>query len=270
MSYKLLHPLESGPDVSVYLVQDSWKSGSSRVLTLLSVDLSHESQRLEFEMLLTWRQSLDHPLLVPVHDLAFRGRRVGFISDFVDGCDLSKKVKTLGSWKERRFLALQLAELLAYLHRKRFLCGVLKPAQLFVLSEDRLMANLLVPEGKYRGETGNRDWIRYAAPEFLTNGSVNHQTDLYALGMVFYHLFTGHEPYSEQDPNSLRLKQLVASPLRPRKLNPDIPSDIEQLIQDLIQKNPRVRPSCAEYVAAVLKKSCGSRLSVMPRFRSVA
>jgi len=33
VSYKLLHPLESGPDVSVYLVQDSWKSGISRVLT---------------------------------------------------------------------------------------------------------------------------------------------------------------------------------------------------------------------------------------------
>ncbi|MCZ6484340.1 MAG: AAA family ATPase, partial [Acidobacteria bacterium] len=269
MSYKLLHPLESGPDVRVYLVQDSLNSGISRVLTLFPVDLSNECQRLEFEMLLSWRQSLDHPLLVPVHDLAFRGRRVGFISDFVEGSDLSKKVKTLGSWKERRILALQLSELLAYLHRKRFLCGVLKPTQLFVLSENRLMANFLVPQGKYRGETGNRDWIRYAAPEFLTTGNVNHQTDLYALGMVFYHLFTGHEPYSEQDPNSLKLKQLVASPMRPRKLNPDIPSDIEQLIQDLIQKDPRVRPSSAEYVAAVLKKNCGPRFNVLPRFRSV-
>lgn len=188
----------------------------------------------------------------------------------MEGCDLSKKVKTVGSWKERRILALQLSELLAYLHRKGFLCGVLKPTQLFVLSENRLMANFLVPQGKYRSETGNRDWIRYAAPEFLTTGNVNHQTDLYALGMVFYHLFTGHEPYSEQDPNSLKLKQLVASPMRPRKLNPDIPSDIEQLIQDLIQKDPRVRPSSAEYVAAVLKKNCGSRFIVLPRFRSVA
>ena len=61
----------------------------------------------------------------------------------------------------------------------------------------------------------------------------------------------------------------MASPLRPRKLNPDIPSDIEQLIQDLIQKDPRVRPSSAEYVAAVLKKDRGSRFNVLPRFRSV-
>lgn len=53
MSYKLLHPLESGPDVRVYLVQDRWKSGIFRVLTLFPVDLSNECQRLEFEMLLS-------------------------------------------------------------------------------------------------------------------------------------------------------------------------------------------------------------------------
>ena len=269
MAYKLLHPLESGPDVSVYLVEDRWKSGLSRVLTLLSVDLSNESQRLEFEMLFTWRKSLDHPFLVPVHDLAFRGKRVGFISEVVEGCDFSRIINTLGSWNERRILALQLAELLAYLHRKRFLCGFFKPTQLFVLAENRLMANFLVPEGKYRGQTGNRDWIRYAAPEFLGTGRVSHQTDLYALGMVFYYLFTGQEPYIEQDPNSLKRKQLVASPVRPRKVNPDVPTDIEQLILDLIQKDPRVRPSSAEYVAAALSQSCGSGLNVRPRFRSL-
>jgi len=73
VSYKVLHPLESGPNVSVYLVTDRRKSGVSRVLTLLPVDLSQESQRLEFEALFTWRKSLDHPLLVPVYDFAFRG-----------------------------------------------------------------------------------------------------------------------------------------------------------------------------------------------------
>ena len=72
MPYQVLHPLESGPNVRVYLVADRRKSGVSKVLTLLPVDLSQESQRLEFEALFTWRESLDHPLLVPVYDFAFR------------------------------------------------------------------------------------------------------------------------------------------------------------------------------------------------------
>jgi len=267
--YQVLHPLESGPNVSVYLVADRRKSGVPRVLTLLPVDLSQESQRLEFEALFTWRKSLDHPLLVPVYDLAFRGRRVGLVSELVEGDPFSKILRTGASWKQRRFLALQLAELLAYLHRRGFLCGLMKPTQLFVLPEGRLKANFLVPEGKYNGGLARDAWIRYGAPEFLTHGSISHQTDLYSLGLVLYYLFTGHEPYVEQDLNSLKRKQLVALPVRPRKLNPDVPSDIEQLIQDLIQKDPRVRPSSAEYVAAVLKKSCGSRLNILPRFRSV-
>jgi len=73
LRFQVLHPLESGPNVSVYLVADRWKPGVSRVLTLLPVDLSQESQRLDFETLFTWRKSLEHPLLVPVYDLAFRG-----------------------------------------------------------------------------------------------------------------------------------------------------------------------------------------------------
>ena len=269
MPYQVLHPLESGPKVSVYLVADRRKSGVSRVLTLLPVDLSQESQRLEFEALFTWRKSLDHPLLVPVYDFAFRGRRVGLVSELVEGNPFSKILRTGDSWKQRRFLALQLAELLAYLHRRGFLCGLMKPTQLFVLPEGRLKANFLVPEGKFNGGLGGDTWIRYCAPEFLTRGSVSRQTDLYSLGMVLYYLFTGHEPYVERDLNSLKRKQLVALPIRPRKLNPDVPSDIEQLIQDLIQKDLRLRPSSAEYVAAVLKKSCDSGLNRLPRFRSV-
>ena len=269
MPYQVLHPLESGPSVSVYLVADRRKSGVSRVLTLLPVDLSQESQRLEFEALFNWRKSLDHPLLVPVFDFAFRGRRVGLVSELVEGNPFSKILSTGDSWKQRRFLALQLAELLAYLHRRGFLCGLMKPTQLFVLPEGRLKANFLVPEGKFNSGLGGDTWIRYCAPEFLTHGSVSRQTDLYSLGMVLYYLFTGHEPYVERDLNSLKRKQLVALPIRPRKLNPDVPSDIEQLIQDLIQKDLRLRPSSAEYVAAVLKKSCDSGLNRMPRFRSV-
>ena len=123
MPYQVLHPLESGPNVAVYLVADGRKTGVSKVLTLLPVDLSQESQRLEFEALFTWRKSLDHPLLVPVYDFAFRGRRVGLVSELVEGDPVSKILRTGDSWKQPRFLALQLAELLAYLHRRDFLCG---------------------------------------------------------------------------------------------------------------------------------------------------
>ncbi|MDA2928613.1 AAA family ATPase [Acidobacteria bacterium AH-259-O06] len=269
MRYQVLRPLESGPNVCVYLVADRWEARLRKILTLLPVDVSDESERLELENLFIFRQSLDHPLLVRVDDLAFRGKRIGFVSEFVDACPLPKKLRAGLAWNERRFLALQLAELLAYLHRKRFFCGFVKPSQLFVLSGNRLMANFLVPEGRYGTEADESDWIRYAAPEFLSMRSVTAQTDLYSLGMVFYHLFTGHEPYAEQDLESLKRKQLVALPVRPRKLNPDIPGEIEQLIQDLIQKDPRVRPTSIEYVAAVIKEGCDSKLNALPRFRSV-
>jgi len=67
----------------------------------------------------------------------------------------------------------------------------------------------------------------------------------------------------------LKRKQLVAAPVRPRRLNPDISAEIEQLIRDLIQKDPLLRPTSVEYVIAVLKDSCKCEVSVSPRFCSV-
>ena len=268
MRYRILHPLESGPDIRVYRVADAWESGTARVLTLLPTDLSDESKKRGLEELFMRRKSLDHPHLVPVLDVAFRGKRMGFVSEFIDGLSLSKELDVL-DWQQRRTVGLQLAELLAYLHGKGCFCGCIKPSQLFVVQEGRLIANFLTLGSSHFDDRQSGDWIRYAAPEFLCRGRVDHRSDLYSLGMVLYHLFTGHAPYLEKDLASLRNKQIVAFPVRPRELNPRIPNELEQLIQELTHKDPHIRPSSVEYVVAALRGPGQSRRRAVPRFRSV-
>ena len=149
MRYKILHPLESGPDIRVYRVEDNWAPKASRVLTLLPTDLSDESQQVE--KMFMRRKSLDHPLLVPVCDVAFRGKRIGLVSDFIEGVCVAKRLDRL-DWQLRCKLALQLVELLAFLHGKGCLCGTIKPSQLFVVQEDRLIANFpMLGSGHFDG-----------------------------------------------------------------------------------------------------------------------
>jgi hypothetical protein len=88
--YRILHPLESGPDIRVYRVADVWEQETSQVLTLLPTDFSEESKKGALEELFMRRKSLDHPHLVPVRDVAFRGRRIGFVSDCIDGSPMNK------------------------------------------------------------------------------------------------------------------------------------------------------------------------------------
>ncbi len=66
MRYQVLHPLESGPNVSLYLVADRRKSGASRVLTLLLVDLSFNTILKLHDCLGRDSTSLDHIQVKPI------------------------------------------------------------------------------------------------------------------------------------------------------------------------------------------------------------
>ena len=110
--------------------------------------------------------------------------------------------------------------------------------------------------------------MRYASPEWISNGTISKQSDLYSLGMVLYRLFTGHAPYLDQNTDSLLQKLVLTYPARPRKLNPDIPASTEQLLLDLIQKDPETRPSSADYVSAVLQADIRLAVNPFPRFRA--
>ena len=219
------------------------------------------------EDLFSIRCSLEYSSLIPVLDLSFRGNRPGIVTEFLSDC---KPLKPSGLVLPTVAvgLSIQLAEALSYLHCKRFFCGYLKPSQLFVDKEERLIANILTPKIGLGSKPLTTESIRYCAPEYLASESVSERSDLYSLGMVMYLLFTGHPPFLETRMQELWKKQMVTHPPRPRSLNPDIPANIEQLILELIQKDPESRPSSADYVVAMLKSSDSTHTALVPRFRS--
>ncbi len=264
--YRILRPLEPGPDLRVYLAVDEWDTARNKVLSLLPGKITSRTGLLDVERLHEMRTALDHPWLHPVQDVAFRGKRPGFICDYLTRKLIGAKRGRLPPTQAMKFSA-QLAELLAYLHSRDFLCGYLKPSHLFVGSSGELLLNLPAPKQCPSGKSLQADVIRYTSPEWISNGTTSTQNDLYSLGMVLYRLFTGHDPYREENPDVLLQKQALTYPARPRKLNPDIPANVEQLILDLIQKDPGTRPSSASYVSAALQGDSRSAAPPSPRFR---
>lgn len=259
--------MEPGPDLRVYLASDQWDNVRNKVLSLLPGRFASRSCLPEVERLFDLRTALDHPWLHPVQDVAFRGRRPGFICDYLTTRLVDAKEPKLNSARAMKFSA-QLAELLAYLHGRGFLCGYLKPTQLFVGASGDLCLNFPAPKHHSSGKLLPAHVIRYASPEWTSNGTTSAASDLYSFGMVLYRLFTGYDPYQEKDPGNLLQKQVLSYPARPRKLNPDIPAKVEQLILDLIQKDPETRPSSAGYVSSVLQSDRPLAEPPSPRLRS--
>ena len=91
-------------------------------------------------------------------------------------------------------------------------CGYLKPTHLFLGASGDLCLNLPAPKKRLPELTLPAHVIRYASPEWINSGSASPQSDLYSFGLVLYRLFTGYEPYLENDPNLLLRKQVLSYP----------------------------------------------------------
>ncbi len=101
----------------------------------------------------------------------------------------------------------------------------------------------------------------YMSPEQIGSfSSVTHLTDLYALGVCAFELFTGRVPFSHQDLVPLLMMHVNTPPPAPRKLNPQLAPDVEAAILKLLAKDPKQRfQSCrelAEHLGAIRDKYC--------------
>jgi serine/threonine protein kinase len=86
----------------------------------------------------------------------------------------------------------------------------------------------------------------YMSPEQCKNKSVDHRTDIYALGCMCFELLCGRTPYDADNVAEIITAHLVAEPPRPTKFKPDLPADLDKLLFGMIQKDPDRRPPLGE------------------------
>ena len=91
----------------------------------------------------------------------------------------------------------------------------------------------------------------YLAPEQIQGQSPDARTDLYALGVIIYELFTGQPPFTGPD-HEVMQAHLYQSPVPPRKLNAKISRSLDHFILKLLSKNPEERYATAHQVRQIL------------------
>jgi serine/threonine protein kinase len=193
---------------------------------------------------------LDAPRRGPHPEDATRG---------VTGSVPKRSVETRKSthWCEVAHLGVQAADALDYAHKHGTLHRDIKPANILLDPQGTVWLTDfgLAKLSEQNNLTSTGDLVgtlQYLAPESL-HGQTDARGDVYSLGLTLYELLTLTPPFPESNPAKLLQQVNSHEPVRPRKLNPAIPRDLETIILKAIAREPAGRYSTAGELANDLR-----------------
>lgn len=166
-------------------------------------------------------------------------------------------------WRSTATIGLQVAEAIQYAHLQNTLHRDIKPANLLLDSQgvvwvtDFGLAKAM--EHDNVTQTGAIvGTLRYMAPEQFS-GRSDARSDVYSLGLTLYELLTLQPAFEDSSRSSLIRTIVHDDPTRPRKLNPDIPRDLETIILKSVAREPVARYQSAGEMAEDLQRFLGDR-----------
>lgn len=249
--FDVLARLGDGGSGVVYRARDR-RSGSDIALKVMRRQQGDglTQFRAEFSAL----QLLRHPNLVELYDLVEEQGRVLLAMELVEGHGLFEFLREDTSCERRRVRESfrQLAEALLYLHRELRVHRDVKPSNVRVTPEGRVVlldldfAWLESDEDAFHFEPERplrpAGTALYMAPEQAALSEVRAASDWYALGVVLYEALTGSLPWRGTELEVLMAKQ-DGKPTPPHELDASIPLDLSDLCVDLLGPVPELRPS---------------------------
>jgi serine/threonine protein kinase len=159
----------------------------------------------------------------------------------------------------------QLAQGLAYLHRLGKVHRDVKPSNILVTQEGRVVLldfGLTVDLSRRRGEadlTGGT--APYMSPEQARGAALTPASDWYSVGVVLYEALTGEFPFTGTNSQILLAKQL-SDPVPPESYAPGLPPELNELCLALLSRNPETRATSSEILAVVSPASSPAAESV--------
>ena len=255
--YRIVGLLGRGGMGEVYRAEDL-KLGQAVALKFLPSDVTHQADRLaRFHQEVRLARQVSHPNVCRVHDIGETGGQHFLSMEYIDGEDLASLLRRIGRLPSDKALELarQLCAGLAAAHARGVLHRDLKPAN--VLIDGRGRAHLvdfgLADLADQRHEAPEiAGTPGYMAPEQLDGRKATPRTDVYALGLVLYEMFTGRRALGVDGVLGRGRAQSGAPPASPSSHIPDLDPVIERVIMRCLEHDPARRPPSAFAVAAAL------------------
>jgi len=262
--YCIERQLGEGGMSYVYLARDL-ETGGEVALKVLLARLAADPgsvERLRREAAIAMR--LDHPNVCPILDVGETSERLIYlVMPYLAGEPLTEHEIRQGPLPvaEGIPLLLQICRGLEHAHGLQILHRDLKPENV-MLVPDRGAAGgvraVLMDFGLAKVLREDPDLVKltrtgivlgtpeFMSPEQILGKPLDGRSDLYALGVLAFEMFTGRLPFDGKSPMEIALARLKGEPLRLRALRPELPAKLEAVISRVLAQDPADRFQCTE------------------------
>jgi serine/threonine protein kinase/predicted ATPase len=262
--YEVVSEIGRGGMGIVYKARDPLL-GRHVALKFLPAEFSGDADRLErFMREARTASALNHPHMCTIHNLGEHDGRPYIVMEFIEGCTLQSLAASRPPIDESLRLMTQVAKALAAAHTAGVVHRDIKPENIMRRNDGyakvldfglaRHLPTLLDSRAGRGSDTSPgvlMGTVAYMSPEQARGGTAESASDIFSLGIVLYQLLTGQHPFAAESALGMLTSITTREPLPPSLLNPEITQEIDGIVEAMLDKDPRKRPSAPALAVAL-------------------
>jgi serine/threonine-protein kinase len=223
---------------------------------------AEESSRERFLREVKYSRKVSHPNVIRIHDMLFKDNLSAISMEYFEskGIDEYLKEKKFFETKQALDILFQVANGMAAAHNQDVIHRDLKPSN--ILMDDNGLVKIV--DFGIASASSNADATltktgsiigtpAYLSPERAKGQEADHRSDIYALGIIAYGMFTGQLPYSGE-PMSLLFQHLEGKAIPVHEIKPDLGPRVSMLVQKLMAVELDDRVQTMEDTADAIKE----------------
>jgi serine/threonine-protein kinase len=246
--------------------------GRDRMLgRLVAIKVLHESLTNDSQFLRRFQKeahaaaNLTHPNIVTVHDIGQDKRSYYIVMEYVEGWTLKEVIRQHFRLKNSPLsvdkaldMAIQICSGIGYAHRANLVHCDVKSQNILVAQDGRIkvtdfgIARALSEASLLNDLDAVWGTPQYFSPEQAAGERPTPASDVYSIGIIMFEMLSAQLPFQAESHTALALKHIQASPPHVSQLNPNVPEQLDAIVDKVLSKEPSGRYRTADQLGRVL------------------
>ncbi len=219
---------------------------------------------------------LRHPNIVQVYDASVSGKFPYIVMEYIEGKTLKQFIKEYNNRHTRIPLSYTLRIIysiglaLAFAHHNRMVHRDVKPGNVILEDSGRVvLTDFGLAQLAYDMDDADKDSVEgtpaYISPEQALGKPAEPRSDQYSLGVIFFEMLTGRQPYDTKDPVNMAISHVTHEIPSPKEYYPELNDEIAEIVVKATQKNLKERyNTLAEFLNQITKVRIKTKTAKLP------